>query len=59
VRPRRRPKNADLGAIGVALDRVMATCDVPARFEVDPVSVVHRYPDLADRELVDKGHETE
>src|SRR5262245_51686533 len=30
----------------------MATCDVPARFQVDPVSVVHRYPRTADRELV-------
>jgi uncharacterized protein (TIGR02757 family) len=31
---------------------VIASCDVPARLEVDPVSVVHRYERPADRELV-------
>jgi uncharacterized protein (TIGR02757 family) len=52
VRARRRPKTASLADIGAALDRVMATCDVPARLAVDPVSVVHRYRRTADRELV-------
>jgi uncharacterized protein (TIGR02757 family) len=41
-----------MGEIGAALDRVMASCDVPARLEVDPVSIVHRYRRPADRELV-------
>jgi uncharacterized protein (TIGR02757 family) len=30
----------------------MESCDVRTRFEVDPVSVVHRYPLALDRELV-------
>jgi len=41
-----------MGEIGAALSRVMATCDVSARLEVDPVAVVHRYPRSVDRELV-------
>lgn len=41
-----------MGEIGAALSRVMATCDVSARLELDPVAVVHRYPRSVDRELV-------
>jgi len=45
-------KTRNLRAIGAALDRVMATCDVPARLAIDPVSIVHRYQHRSDRELV-------
>lgn len=48
----RAAKTRNLRAIGAALDRVMATCDVPARLEIDPVSIVHRYPLSSDQELV-------
>ncbi len=34
------------------LDTVRARCDVAARREADPVGIVHRYADAADRELV-------
>jgi uncharacterized protein (TIGR02757 family) len=34
------------------LDRVRARCDLPARRDADPVGIVHRYDDPADRELV-------
>jgi uncharacterized protein (TIGR02757 family) len=53
VRASLRTKKArSLGEIGAALDRVMASCDVPARLAIDPVSIVHRYTRPADRELV-------
>jgi uncharacterized protein (TIGR02757 family) len=48
----RTKKTRSLDEIGAALDRVMATCDVPARLAVDPVSIVHRYARSSDRELV-------
>lgn len=35
-----------------ALDRVLATCDVGARLELDPVGFVRRYDDPLDREIV-------
>jgi uncharacterized protein (TIGR02757 family) len=35
-----------------ALDAVRAGCDTAARREADPVGIVHRYEDAADRELV-------
>ena len=35
-----------------ALDRVRARCEVAARRDADPVGIVHRYGDPADRELV-------
>jgi uncharacterized protein (TIGR02757 family) len=38
--------------VGRALDNVRAACDVAARLELDPVAVVHRYPEPEDRELV-------
>ena len=34
------------------LDAVRARCDVAARRDADPVGIVHRYDDPADRELV-------
>jgi uncharacterized protein (TIGR02757 family) len=34
------------------LDRVRARCDLAARRDADPVGIVHRYEDAADRELV-------
>jgi uncharacterized protein (TIGR02757 family) len=39
-------------AVKVALDRVRARCDVEARRASDPVSFVHRYSRLEDREVV-------
>ncbi|HEX9297655.1 MAG TPA: TIGR02757 family protein [Polyangiaceae bacterium] len=36
----------------IALEQVRATCNVEARLELDPVAVVHRYPNVLDRELV-------
>ncbi len=41
-----------LKRLRAALDDVRASCDVPARRDADPVGIVHRYPDPADRELV-------
>jgi uncharacterized protein (TIGR02757 family) len=38
--------------VKAALDAVRAGCDVEARRDADPVGIVHRYPDPADRELV-------
>ncbi len=43
---------ARLERIGVALERVRASCDVGARVDADPVGVVHRYARPLDRELV-------
>ena len=34
------------------LDAVRARCDFAARRDADPVGIVHRYEDAADRELV-------
>jgi uncharacterized protein (TIGR02757 family) len=39
-------------AIGKALDKVRARCDVAARRAADPVDVVHRYADARDKEIV-------
>lgn len=51
--PRRAAKAAAReSAIGRALDRVRAGCDVDARRAADPVGIVHRYEDPADQELV-------
>lgn len=44
-------KTSDL-AIGAALDRVRASCDVDARRAADPVGIVHRFTDASDQELV-------
>ncbi len=44
-------KTSDL-AIGAALDRVRASCDVDARRAADPVGIVHRFTDANDQELV-------
>jgi uncharacterized protein (TIGR02757 family) len=41
-----------LGRVKVTLDQVRATCDRKARRDADPVGIVHRYEDPADRELV-------
>jgi uncharacterized protein (TIGR02757 family) len=41
-----------LTRVKAALDAVRAGCDVKARRDADPVGIVHRYPDPADRELV-------
>jgi uncharacterized protein (TIGR02757 family) len=41
-----------LTRVKAALDGVRARCDVEARREADPVGIVHRYADPADRELV-------
>lgn len=41
-----------LTRVKAALDAVRAGCDVEARRDADPVGIVHRYPDPADRELV-------
>ena len=41
-----------LREIGAALDAVVARCDVAKRFGMDPVEIVHRYADDADREIV-------
>jgi uncharacterized protein (TIGR02757 family) len=41
-----------LTRIKEALDDVRANCDVAARRDADPVGIVHRYEDAADRELV-------
>jgi uncharacterized protein (TIGR02757 family) len=38
--------------VHAALDAVRAGCDMAARRDADPVGIVHRYPDPADRELV-------
>jgi uncharacterized protein (TIGR02757 family) len=51
VAERRRPDKR-LDKIGAALRDVRARCDVPARLELDPVAVVHRYPRALDQELV-------
>ena len=47
--PRKGSREA---AIGHALDRVRARCDVAARRAADPVGIVHRYERGADREIV-------
>ncbi len=47
-----RKRGARAVVLGAALDRVLSTCDVPARRAVDPVGVVHRYADARDQELV-------
>jgi uncharacterized protein (TIGR02757 family) len=41
-----------LKRVKVALDGVRARCDLAARRDADPVGIVHRYEDPADRELV-------
>jgi uncharacterized protein (TIGR02757 family) len=41
-----------LRRVKTTLDAVRAGCDVSARREADPVGIVHRYQDAADRELV-------
>jgi uncharacterized protein (TIGR02757 family) len=41
-----------LTRVKTALDAVRARCDVAARRDADPVGIVHRYEDPADRELV-------
>jgi uncharacterized protein (TIGR02757 family) len=41
-----------LSRVKSTLDTVRARCDVAARREADPVGIVHRYEDAADRELV-------
>ncbi|HEX3771327.1 MAG TPA: DUF2400 family protein, partial [Polyangiaceae bacterium] len=46
------PLDRRLARVKVALDRVRAACDVDARRDADPVGIVHRYADPADRELV-------
>jgi hypothetical protein len=38
--------------VRAALDDVRARCDRRARRDADPVGIVHRYDDPADRELV-------
>ncbi|HVY48586.1 MAG TPA: DUF2400 domain-containing protein [Minicystis sp.] len=49
---RRDREEARLAALHAALERVRAACDVPRRLAADPVSVVHRYDDPLDREIV-------
>jgi uncharacterized protein (TIGR02757 family) len=52
-RPTREAQRAAReSAIGRALERVRAECDVAARRAADPVGIVHRYKDPADQELV-------
>jgi uncharacterized protein (TIGR02757 family) len=41
-----------LTEVKAALDAVRAECDVVARRDADPVGIVHRYEDPADREIV-------
>jgi uncharacterized protein (TIGR02757 family) len=41
-----------LKRVKATLDAVRAGCDVAARRDADPVGIVHRYSDAADRELV-------
>jgi uncharacterized protein (TIGR02757 family) len=41
-----------MNRVHAALDAVRAGCDVAARRDADPVGIVHRYTDPADRELV-------
>jgi uncharacterized protein (TIGR02757 family) len=41
-----------LNRVHTALDAVRAGCDMAARREADPVGIVHRYTEPADRELV-------
>ncbi|HEY4117531.1 MAG TPA: TIGR02757 family protein [Byssovorax sp.] len=43
---------ARLARVQAALDDVRARCDVPRRLAADPVSIVHRYTDALDREIV-------
>ncbi len=47
-----KPPSRELRAVGRALDRVRANCDIDARRASDPVEYVHRYTDPLDQELV-------